>query len=218
MRKSKLKVITLSILLLIAVCYAAWQAFLADKYYRKVDVAYAAWRQPDQEDTDWSNTVFTSNVPSFYDLKLVGKNFSEANFSHGGFIQTHFENTKFIHANMKNSDFSFCVFKWCDLRKVDLRNADLRYVLFWHVDLRGANLEGASLAGACIWDTNLNGVNLTGAHLHAAWFRKLDLRNTNLKGAEMGVMYDSQTKWPKGFDVNKDDSFLDNRPPVLGGR
>jgi uncharacterized protein YjbI with pentapeptide repeats len=218
MRKSKLKVLMLFIPLLIVICYAGWRAFLADKYYRRIDPAYAAWRQPDQEGTDWSNTIFTSNAPSFYDLKLVGKNFSNANFSHGGFIQTHFENTKFIHANMANSTFTFCVFKGCDLRNVDLRNADLRFVLFWHADLRGANLANARLYGACFWNTNLNDTNLTGAHLHGAWFYRSDLRDANLKGAEMGVRYDSQTKWPKGFDVNKDGGFLDNSLPVLGGR
>lgn len=222
MQKLKTKkiilLISLSATLIILLGYAGWRAFLADKYYRKTDAAYAAWRQPDQRGSNWSHIIFTSNAPTFYDLRLAGKDFSDANFSHGGFIRTHFENTKFIHANMTNSRFRFSVFKGCDLRNADLRNADLRFVLFWHADLRGANLANARLSGASIWNTDLNGANLTGADLHSAWFYQSDLRSANFKKAGMGIMYDSQTKWPKGFDADKDGGFMDNKLPVLGGR
>lgn len=128
------------LMLLIFLCLVGWQAFVWDGYLQKVDVAYAAWRQPNQSGSNWSNIVFRSNIPALFNLNLGGKNFSNASFVNGGLYHTNFENTKFIHAKMKNSHFEHCVFKQCDLRNADLKDAHLEYTLFRDTSLRGANL------------------------------------------------------------------------------
>jgi uncharacterized protein YjbI with pentapeptide repeats len=102
------------LMLLIVLCLVGWQAFVWDGYLQKVDVAYAAWRHPDQSGSDWSHFIFTSKIPVLYNLNLSGKNFNNASFVNGGLYHTHFENTKFIHAKMKNSHFEQCIFKQCD--------------------------------------------------------------------------------------------------------
>jgi uncharacterized protein YjbI with pentapeptide repeats len=207
------------LMLIIIVCFVALQASLWDRYLRKIDIAYAAWRQPNQSGSIWTNTVFYSKFPVLYRLNLVNKNFNSAKFVRGGLYKASFENTKFIHAYMTYSHFEHCIFNQCDLRNADLRNADLNGTLFRDTDLRDANLAGADLTNVTFWHVDLRGANLVGAQVGPNWFYRSDLRNANLRWNKTGtVLYDSQTKWPKGFDLNTDTYLLSDTPPTLGGR
>jgi uncharacterized protein YjbI with pentapeptide repeats len=100
-----------------------------------------------------------------------------------------------------------------------LKDADLKYTLFRDTDFRGANLAGADLRGVTFWNVDLRGANLTGANVVLNWFYRSDLRGANLNWGKTGaILYDSQTKWPKGFDLNNDMFMPADGPPQLGGR
>ena len=93
-------------------------------------------------------------------------------------------------------------FSYLDLRGVILARRDLQGKDFSGSDLEGANLEGADLGAAILKDANLRGANLEGAILERVNFRGTNLENTNLKKANFRswAIYDSKTKFPKGFD------------------
>jgi uncharacterized protein YjbI with pentapeptide repeats len=125
MWKSKTKILTLSILLLIVICFAGWRLSLADVYWRKTDIIYAAWRQSDQSNRNWSNMNFEPYLlGSTFGLLITDADFSNANLSHTD-ITAKFENTKFSNANMQKSSFFRCIFRGCDLRNANLKNARL---------------------------------------------------------------------------------------------
>ena len=78
----------------------------------------------------------------------------------------------------------------------------------------GESLEGADLEGV-----DLQGAHLRGADLKGADLRKADLRGTDLKGADLhytklgsvnfrGAAYNKSTKFPKGFDPDKEEMML----------
>ena len=71
-----------------------------------------------------------------------------------------------------------------DLRSADLSGAKLRNAILWSADLRDTKLGRADLCGA-----NLRGTNLSGAKLEAD------------KAVLLGAKYNSETKWPEGFDL-----------------
>jgi hypothetical protein len=73
--------------------------------------------------------------------------------------------------------------------KAKLKGAYLSFT-----DLEGADLEGADLRLAY-----LKGVNLRGADLEGADLSNVDLKEVNLSG----VIYDDETKWPKGYDKSR---------------
>lgn len=202
MRKLTAKIFIL-LIFLIVLCLVG---FFVDKHLQKVDIIYAAWRQPNQIGSDWSNRIFVSRYPdlfttlfgSLFSLKAINVNFNDANFLNGGINDTYLQNTNFVNANMENSYFIRCTFKGCNLKNADLKNATLNQTVFWDVNLRGANMEGADLRYVVFYNVDLRGANLKGVKLH-------------LTG------YDSHTKWPRGFHLNND-LILMNDPPILGGR
>lgn len=60
-----------------------------------------------------------------------------------------------------------------------------------HGDLRGLDLSGVRWGAADLTHAALQGSNLEGA----------DLRRASLEGADLrGALYDSQTRWPEGFN------------------
>jgi len=141
MWKSKTKNLTLSILLLIVVCYASWRLFLADVYWRKTDIIYAAWRQPDQSNSNWSNMNFDPYLlDSLFEFLITGADFSNTNSSHTD-IAVKFKNTKFTNANLKNARLQISTF-W----NADLEGADL---LFIARSLRRSNLIPGRLPRRC---------------------------------------------------------------------
>ena len=83
-----------------------------------------------------------------------------------------------------------------DLRGVNLAGKDLRGTNLRKVDLRGANLEGVNLAGAKLEGADFRGTNLEGTNLHTAYLES--------------ALYDSKTKFPKGFDPKTRGMVLSN--------
>jgi hypothetical protein len=86
-------------------------------------------------------------------------------------------------------------------------------------DLSGAKLPGAHLGGARLGRAILKGADLTGADLTHVVFRGSDLRAAKLLGADLtgadltgadlaNALYNSQTRWPEGFDPLKHGALL----------
>lgn len=199
MWKSKTRLLTLLIPFLIVLGFAEWRLSLADVYWQKTDIVYAAWRQPDQSDSNWSNMNFDPHLlGSLFGLLITDADFSNANLSHTD-ITAKFKNTRFTDANMQKGSFFRCIFKGCDLRNANFKNARLQISTFWNVDLRDADLEGADLSFVNFYQSDLRGANLKGVRLHL-------------------TAYDSQTKWPKGYNLNNDMLFPSDKPPPSGGR
>ena len=89
--------------------------------------------------------------------------------------------------------------------KAKLQGANLRETDLSNTDLRGADLRNADLFDTNLQDADLSNANLTGASLGLAYLSGADLRGADLTHAElgmtplMGAIWDSTTKWPKGF-------------------
>lgn len=199
MRKSKTKILALLIIFSIVLRFAGWRLSLADAYWQKTDIIYAAWRQPYQVGSNWSNMYFEPHLlGSVFGLLITGADFSEADLSHTD-ITAKFQSTKFTDAILQESSFFRCIFKGCDLRNADLKNARLQISTFWDVDLRNADLEGADLSFVNFYRSDRRGANLKGVKLHL-------------------TAYDSQTKWPKGFNLKNDMLFPTDELPPSGGR
>jgi hypothetical protein len=86
--------------------------------------------------------------------------------------------------------------------KLDLRNTDLRGAEFWDAHLEwtdfwGAHLEEAKLWGAVLLHAKLDRACLAGANLRAAKLQGASLEETDITG----VIFDSDTEWPSGFDA-----------------
>jgi hypothetical protein len=95
------------------------------------------------------------------------------------------------------------------LSGLDLRGASLRGGNFERARFRGTRLEGAKLEGAHLENARLRAADLKGADLESAPDLNLapaHLEGANLAGAHLegaklaGVVYDSRTRWPDGFD------------------
>lgn len=119
-------------------------------------------------------------------------------------------------------DLSRGSLRWADLRNASLENAKLGGADLCGLDLRDAKATNASFKGADLCAANfgraalesadfsfsdlsyakfqgaiLRGSTLTGADLSAVDFSDADLSDAILAGA----LYDSETKWPQGFDI-----------------
>lgn len=82
-------------------------------------------------------------------------------------------------------------FEGANLSRASMRCADLPTANLRRADLRSANFSGANLCMA--W--------LEGANLEQADFRGADLSQARLTGARLdGAQYDSDTRFPSGFE------------------
>ncbi|MDF1661825.1 MAG: pentapeptide repeat-containing protein [Planctomycetota bacterium] len=119
-------------------------------------------------------------------------------------------------------DLSRGSLRWADLRCATLKNAKLGGADLCGLDLRDAHAENTNFKGADLCAANfgkaaldsadfsfsdlsyakfhgavLRGATLTGADLSAVDFTDADLQDADLAGA----LYDSETKWPQGFEI-----------------
>jgi hypothetical protein len=116
--------------------------------------------------------------------------------------------------------------EWADLRNAHLQNANLWGVnlegaVLFDVCLEGAelsctrlnnaHLSNASLENAILWNASLEYATLLAVELAGANLSYANMKNANLWGANMEdanlrgavliqARYNTQTKWPKGFD------------------
>lgn len=142
------------------------------------------------------------------------------------------------HADLRGSDLSMANLSGAYLEGADLRGADLtlanmhkakldettkiddKWRLIWKiVNYGGANraLKGVDLSGADLTNTDLRGADLRGAILNIVSLCGADLRGANLTGVDLiETLYNSSTKWPKGFDPEKVGDFPvnDDKPPT----
>jgi uncharacterized protein YjbI with pentapeptide repeats len=117
----------------------------------------------------------------------------------------------------------YCVARFwgenAELARAELPRAPLSFAVLRGANLVGANLAGADLEGAVLSCTpswpmltipqalsvaHLAGANLTGANVRGVDFRLIYLARVNFTGA----VYDTHTRWPKGFDPQKHGAVL----------
>jgi hypothetical protein len=93
-----------------------------------------------------------------------------------------------------------------DLKLADLNEANLRGLDLYGAILQGVDLSGAVLLGVNLCKADLRAANLRDVKVSESVFVDADLRNADLGGADLEgaylrqAKYDSNTKWPKGFN------------------
>jgi uncharacterized protein YjbI with pentapeptide repeats len=134
---------------------------------------------------------------NFQDAWLVG-----ANLSHARFVIV--REPEFRLADLESADIT--VLRPVFRQPSSFRRARLRDAKLFRTQLGGVNLSDAQLDRARMRETNLDSADLTGARLDRADLRDSVLNGAILCGASLirtrleGALYDSQTRWPKGFD------------------
>jgi hypothetical protein len=149
---------------------------------------------------------------------LKDERFDDINLSKATLWNTLFQGASLRHADLRGADLWGARLDGADLSGCDLRGANLKDAHFARTNLTGANLEGQDLS--IVWgmtETTFRGANLRnlkgGLHptISDCDFRKADLRGATIAGPGAGyvrtlnfrgAVYDAQTKWPKGFDVD----------------
>jgi uncharacterized protein YjbI with pentapeptide repeats len=146
---------------------------------------------------------------NFVRANLTGANLRDANFS-----RVNLGEANLSGADLNGTDFTDAIFnsytKWpegFDPLTIGAHGpgVDYSYNEFslgaYHRDLTAANFEGAQIVAG-----NFVKANLTGANLRDANFSGVNLEFATLTGADLtgtnftGVRFNSQTKWPEGFD------------------
>jgi len=150
---------------------------------------------------------------------LPGRNFrrhrlEKANFEEANLREALFEEAVVTGGNFRGADLTGANFTKADLTGADFRGALMVNSVLDRTVLNGANLEKADLTR----DDELTHVKLRKANLRNLKgiskvrdvdFSEADLRGANLVGLEMvagpsrfrKAKYNSQTLWPKGFDL-----------------
>ena len=86
------------------------------------------------------------------------------------------------------------MFRGIDLSEADLTNANFAYAFLF-----GADFQRADVRGAYFWRADIRNSDFRGASLQGA-----DLKEAVLRGAHLqDTRYDSETRWPEGFDPLK---------------
>ena len=100
------------------------------------------------------------------------------------------------------------------LHPSDLRDAVLSAASLVELDLRSFDLDGTQLSEARLWKSDLRSASLRGAVLHKAGLSQARLEGADLTGADLTdagffrTCFDSQTRWPAGFDVRTHKGLL----------
>lgn len=149
---------------------------------------------------------------------LKSERFDDVNLSKAILMNAQLQEASLRYADLRGADLWGARLDGADMTGCDLREANLKDAHLWGTNLAGANLEGQNLS--ILWglsDTSFRGANLRnlkgGLHVTVSKcdFRKADLRGAHLAGPGSGyvatcdfrgALYDDQTRWPKGFDVD----------------
>ena len=117
--------------------------------------------------------------------------------------KSHIQGINFSNANLMNAQMDEAI-----LRNSILVGANLSKAVLRHADLNGAKmnrviLKGADLSGSSLDESNLEKANLSDAHLFGTNI------NTDLTSVKLtGALYNTRTKWPKGFDPQREGARL----------
>jgi hypothetical protein len=151
---------------------------------------------------------------------LPGRNFrrhrlEKANFEEANLREALFEEAVVTGGNFQGADLSGANFSKADLTGADFRGARIATAILDRAILNGANLEKADLSRDVdgLMHVKLRKANLRNlkaiSKVVNVDFSEADLRGANLVGLEMvagpsrfrKAKYNSQTLWPKGFDL-----------------
>jgi uncharacterized protein YjbI with pentapeptide repeats len=136
----------------------------------------------------------------FDDANLEGVNLTEAvldgaKLNRAMLERAHLDGTSLVEAQLKDAKLRGANLTNAQLKDAELDRATLTGADFSGADLTGAFLTGATTAGSGrrtqMTSTNLTRADLTGADLSRVYFELPTMT---------GARFNSQTKWPKGFE------------------
>jgi uncharacterized protein YjbI with pentapeptide repeats len=128
----------------------------------------------------------------------------DANLQNQDFAEAVLEGVCCMYARFDGSSFFGADLYWAMARGASFRNCDLRFAVFRGADLKDAVFDGAQLIGTNFSCDNLGGsTQLQGADLSGA-----TIQECHFRGAE----YDSLTRFPPGFDPDKNGLVCRERP------
>jgi uncharacterized protein YjbI with pentapeptide repeats len=106
-----------------------------------------------------------------------------------------------VEADLTQSEMAGAMLMGANFERANLTDANLVKATLRGANFNGANLEGANLLGANLNDAVLTSVNLSYANLLWA-----DLSTARLEDVTLsGVAYNTQTRWPSGFNPQSAD-------------
>lgn len=173
-----------------------------------------------------SSCLWAADKPlDFSGQDLPGRDFSKqslvkANFEDAVLKKANFTEALATGANFQGADLTNAYFQQADLTGADFRGATLTIqTRFYLATLNEANLEKADLSLVRLSDVKLRKANLKKLKgigtVENCDFSEADLRGANLVGMTIDnasrfrmAKYDSQTRWPKGFDVAASGAIL----------
>lgn len=133
------------------------------------------------------------------DRQLTGKALRYKNLRHKSWSGTRLEGADLSHVSAEGIVLQRANLKWATIHRANLDRSDLR----------GACLQYADLLGSILQNVDLRSANLRNARLEA-----VDFRGARLSGADVnGSIYDSNTRWPEGFDPQKHGAVLGRAHP-----
>ena len=112
---------------------------------------------------------------------------------------------KLMTANLRKAILVGAQLQQAYLVRADLSGARMKDTQLQGSDLRGAQLQGSDLSGAQLQGSDLRSARLqdVGFSDEQVWIT--DLSGAQLEGADLsGVQYDSATRWPEGWDFDKE--------------
>jgi uncharacterized protein YjbI with pentapeptide repeats len=106
------------------------------------------------EDADFEGvSLVSADEP---DVKIVGGNFSNANFKRASMLESSFTNVNLTHINFEDSDLRWTSFIDCDLTDAIFKNANLNYTTFKRCKMTDVNLKDIDLTDTIFDDTKLD--------------------------------------------------------------
>jgi Pentapeptide repeats (8 copies) len=162
------------------------------------------------------------------DLRLVdlrrakfGKGADEGHFERANFAGAQLERADLdlahlTGANLEHADLTEAILTRADLTGAHLEEATLTEADLAEATLTGAHLEGATLTKAILFEATLTGAILVGANLTGADLTGTDLTEATLFEASLtDSVYDSETRWPDGFDPKAEGARLSEEDSEL---
>ncbi len=153
------------------------------------------------------------------EAKLTGAFFLDANLTKANLFDANLMEAYLVEANLAKANLQAANLTEANLAEANLAKARLVHARLTEANLAEADLAeanlveaklmGADLSGANLTKANLSGANLTKANLWGANVRDANLTEANLEAADFReALYDSDTKWPSGFDPEAEDAWL----------
>ena len=139
----------------------------------------------------------------------------DANLSRAWLLETNLSEAWLSRADLRGAMLAGAWLSSTEMLDVDLSDANLtgahmRGAILRAANLSGANPRGADLSEADLRFADLSGTDLSMSNLTGSNLRWADLSTANLTEADLtGARYNSQTKWPEGFDYENSGAILD---------